>query len=217
MWVFSSSCSIMKFAEPVETSGSLLANEKRMPAKRISIILKSMTCVHQFFFCAMSIIILTGCSSQKKGQGQFKNKPEEKLNLGDHQSKDNTILFLTLSMAITDSVKDTYKFAVTNTIFAKGILNVNPFKNDVVIEPYNLYCEISDDKKKRVDLIKVQNPLLKVFEYSPDKEKLEKKLFISRTGELFLRFQFSKNAKYLTIYKPQADSRTLKMIYYVQI
>ncbi len=163
------------------------------------------------------MVLLISCSSQKKSQRQYKNVPVEKLNLSNSENGEDKILFLTLNMTMTDSVMDTYKFAVTNTIFAKGILNGNPFKNDIVIEPYNLYCEISDDKKKRVDLIKVQNPLLKVFEYSPDKEKLEKKLFVSKTGELFLRFQFSKNAKYLTIYKPQADSGTLKIIYYAKI
>lgn len=163
------------------------------------------------------IVLLMGCLSQHKSQSQFKDAPVEKLNVSTKENAENKIVFLTLQMTRTDSVKDTYTFAVTNTIFAEGSLSKNSFIKDIPVEPYYLYCEITDESKKRVDLIKVQNPLLKVFEYSPDKKTLEKKLFTANTGELYLRFQLTKNSKYLTIYKPQPDLQTLKKIYYAQI
>jgi hypothetical protein len=163
------------------------------------------------------ILFLISCSSQNKSQNQPDNVSVEKLNISSSENRENQILFLTLRMSLTDSVNDTYKFTVTNVIFAEGILNKNSFINDPPIEPHYLYCEITDDSKKRVDLIKVQNPLSRVFEYSPDSQTLEKKLFISNTGELNLRFQFIKNSKYLTIYKPQSDLQTLKKIYHVHL
>jgi len=163
------------------------------------------------------IFLLMGCSSQHKSQSQLRDLPMEKLNVTKGENTGNKILFITFRMTLTDSIKDTYKFTVVNTIFGEGILNKNSFNSDIPAEPFNLYCEISDENKKRVDLVKVQNPLLKVFEYSPDKKTLEKKLFTSNTGELYLRFQLNKNSKYLTIYKPQPDLRTLKKIYYAQI
>ena len=89
--------------------------------------------------------------------------------------------------------------------------------NDIPFEPYNLYCEITDDNNKRVDLLKMQNPLLRVFEFSPDKETLGKRLVRSLTGELYLRFQLTKDSKFLTIYKPQPDLQNLKKIYHAQI
>jgi hypothetical protein len=163
------------------------------------------------------LLLLISCSAPNKSQSQSENLNHEKLNISSREKAENTIVFLTLHMRITDSVKDTYQFTVTNIIFATGILKQSPFQNHVAIEPYYLYCEITDDSKKRLDLIKVQNPLLKVFEYSPDKEKLEKKLFVNDTGELNLRFQFLKDSKYLTIYKPQSDLLTLKKIFHVQL
>lgn len=169
------------------------------------------------FFRTIAILLLMSCSSQHKSQSQFKDVPVEKINVSNRENAENKIIFLTLRMTLTDSVKDTYKFTITNTILANGILNKNSFLTDIAIEPYNLYCEITDDSKKRVDLIKVQNPLSKVFEYSPDKQKLEKKLFTSYSGELYLRFQFTKNSKYLSIYKPATGLRTLKKIYHAQM
>lgn len=169
------------------------------------------------FFKTTMIVLLIGCSSQHKSQSQLKDIQMENLNISKGESAGNKILFITFRMTLTDSVKDTYKFTVINTVFAEGILNKNSFNSDIAAEPYNLYCEISDENKKRLDLLKVQNPLLKVFEYSPDKKTLEKKLFTSNTGELYLRFQFTKNSKYLTIYKPQPNLQILKKIYYAQI
>lgn len=163
------------------------------------------------------IIISLSCSSQRKSQNQSNNLKAEKLNVSSRENAENKIVFLTLNMTLLDSVKDTYSFTLTNTIFAEGTLQKKSFNNNISIEPFYLYCEISDESKKRIDMIKVQNPLMKVFEYSPDKTILEKKLFTSTSGELYLRFQFTRNSKYLTIYKPQNDLQTLKKIYYAQI
>jgi hypothetical protein len=161
--------------------------------------------------------MLIGCSSQNKNVNNPVNTKPDKLNVANKENSENKILFLTLRMTLSDSTRDIYQFTVINSLFKDGTLNTNSFQHDGSIEPYHLYCEITDDNKKRTDLIKVQNPLLKVVEYSPDKERLEKKVLVSNTGEIYLRFQFSKSSRYLTIYKPQPDLRTLKKIYYAQI
>jgi hypothetical protein len=169
------------------------------------------------FLKAGLILLLISCTGRNRIQSRLKDPPVEKLNVSNGKNATNKILFLTLRMTLTDSAKDTYKFTVINTIFAEGILNKNSFNHTIPIEAYNLYCEITDESKKRVELVKVQNPLLRVFEYSPDKGILGKELIKSNTGELYLRFQLTKDSKFLTIYKPQPDLQTLKKIYYAQI
>lgn len=163
------------------------------------------------------IFLLIGCSGPRKNVNQVDLSKPDKLNVSSSEGSETKILFLTLNMTLTDSASDTYKFSLVKSIFAEGQLHKNSLKQEASIEPYYLYCEITDDDKKRIDLIKVQNPLLKVIEYSPEIGTLEKKLFVSKTGEIYLRFQFSKASKYLTIYKPQTDLRTLKKIYHAQI
>lgn len=163
------------------------------------------------------ICILLGCSSQNKTVNQSNDTKPDRLHINNRENAENKILFLTLRITLTDSIMDTYKFTLLNAVFAEGTLNKSSFHSEVAIEPFHLYCEITDNSKKRIDLIKVQNPLLKVFEYSPDKETLEKKLFKSTSGEIYLRFQLSNNSKYLTIYKPHPDLRTLKKIYHAEI
>lgn len=163
------------------------------------------------------LIGLMGCSGQK-GAGFARNQvPEQSLNLSSPEKSDDQILFLTLKMTMLDSLSDSYQFEMINTIFAKGVLNKNDFLKELPIEPFQLYCELTDEKKNRIDLFKVQNPLLKVYEYSPDKQTLEKKLIKSQEGDLFLRFQLTKAVKRIAIYKPQADLKKLKLIYHAKI
>lgn len=162
------------------------------------------------------IYLLLACSSARKNISQDRVKAE-RLPLAGKELADKKILFLTLGITLTDSVQDTYKFDLHNTVFAEGRIPRNPSEAELAPEPYNLYCELSDENKKRIELITVKNPLLSLIEYSPEPGKLEKKLFIQQKGEIFLRFQFSKSIKYLTIYKPHSDLRTLKKIYHAQI
>jgi hypothetical protein len=161
------------------------------------------------------VILLISCSVNRKNGSQNDMAKPDKLNVGKEVSE-TKILFLTLSMTQIDSASETYKFSLVNSVFAEGQLHKNSFK-EPSLKPFYLYCEITDDDQKRTDFIAVRNPLLKVVEYSPEVGKLDKKVFVSKTGEVYLRFQFTKTSKYLTIYKPQPDLRTLKKIYHAQI
>ncbi len=161
------------------------------------------------------ILLLISCSVNRKNVSQVDMPRPDKLNVGNEASE-TKILFLTLNMMQLDSASDTYRFSLVNSVFADGQLLKKSLK-EPSIEPFYLYCEITDDQKKRTDFIKVKNPLLKVVEYSPEIGKLDKKLLVSKTGEIYLRFQFGKRSKYLTIYKPQPDLRKLKKIYHAQI
>lgn len=141
----------------------------------------------------------------------------ENLNISTGNYADNKILFVNFLVELVDSVKGDYKFTLSSSTLADGTLLKNAFLEKNTYEPYQLYCELSDEEHQQVEMIKMQDPLLKVFEYSPDKKNLEKKLIPSKTGELHLRFQYTKKTKYLTIYKPNPDLRTLKIIYHAQI
>lgn len=171
----------------------------------------------KLIFCGIySCIMLNSCVTSNNNHHQ-KNETIDKLNISNRENAENKIIFLTLNVTVADSIQDTYNFKVVNTVLADGSLKKGSLPDQQVLEQNYFYCEIADENKKRQELIKVQNPLLKVYEYSPNKEVLEKIVFKNMTGDFTIRFQFNKNSKYLTIYKLQPDLRTLKKVYYAQI
>lgn len=128
------------------------------------------------------------CTTSKRNSKQVEFEPTENLQLSGSQNSESKIVFLTIKITQTDSVKDTYSFKITNTILAEGQLKKNPIAA-FSPEPNYLYCEILDDNKRRIDFIRVENPLLKVFEFN-DKpgSQLEKRAFKSTQGEFFYGF-----------------------------
>jgi hypothetical protein len=163
------------------------------------------------------IITVIGCASSKIKSTQAESLPTENLQITDTLDFENKIVFLTIKITQTDSVKDTYSFKVTKTVIANGQLKRNPMAT-FVPEPNYLYCEILDDNKKRTDYIRVENPLLKVYEFNEKPgSPLNKRTFKTTQGEFNLRFQFDKNSKYLSVYKASPDYKTLKKIYNASI
>ena len=161
--------------------------------------------------------LVFACTPARKNISGRQVVKEEKLALPTAQPGNNKIIFLTLGMTLSDSVLDTYQFTLQNSIIADGKIPRSVFQAGIPLETYQLYCELSDENKKRIELIAVKNPLLEVLEYSAEEGKLEKRIFRKTTGQIYLRFQLSQNIKYLTIYKPQMDLQTLKRIYHAQI
>jgi len=148
---------------------------------------------------------------------QVESQPTDNLQISGTQNSENKIVFLTIKITQTDSIKDTYSFKVTNTIFAEGQLKKNPMAT-YPPEPNYLFCEILDANKKRIDFIRVENPLLKVYEFNGKPgDPLEKRAVKSIQGEFNLRFQFDKSSKYLFIYKASPDYKTLKKLYHATI
>ena len=159
------------------------------------------------------IAVAIGCAASKMKGKQAESLPIENLQITGEQNSDNKIVFLSIMIMQTDSIKDTYSLKVTNTIFADGRLKRNPLAT-FSPEPNYLYCEILDNNKKRSDYIRVENPLLRVYEFNENPgSPLDKKSIKSKVGEFNLRFQFDKNSKYLSIYKASPDYKTLKKIY----
>src|SRR5688572_4332618 len=111
------------------------------------------------------IFIATGCTASKMNNKQVESLPMENLQISGTQHSENKIVFLTIKITQTDSIKDTYSFKVTNTKFAEGQLKKNPM-GTFPLEPNYLYCEILDASNNRVDFIRVENPLLKVYEFN---------------------------------------------------
>ena len=159
------------------------------------------------------IVVTMGCSASKINSKKVESLPTENLKITGIQDLENKIVFLTIKITQTDSLGDTYSFKVTNTILADGKLKRNPMVT-FSPEPNYLYCELLDDTKKRSDYIRVDNPLLRVYEFN-DKpgSPLDKRAFKRTEGEFNLRFQADKNSKYLSIYKASPDYKSLKKIY----
>ena len=162
-------------------------------------------------------LLLAGCNPPAKVQNQNNKERVEDLHISDKANGESKIVFLTLNITLTDSINDTYRFQVVNTIFADGILKKSQAEN-MPLQPQYLYCEILDADKKRIDFIKVENPLFKIVEYNETPESpLQKKTIKSTTGEFVLRFQYNRNSKYLSIHKTENNSQNLKQIYNARI
>ena len=160
-------------------------------------------------------ILLNGCHPQKAIEGQPANP--DKLFASAITGAETKIVYLTLHVTLIDSINDTYSFSTLNTQFAEGILKKGNTAQDTDPDPFYFYCEITDGNKKRQDLIKVQNPLRKVYEYSPETGILDKRIFTSKSGEFTVRFQLTANSKFFSIYRPDPASHKLKQIYYAKI
>ena len=165
------------------------------------------------FLYFLLIFLAFGCTASKTKNNPRKSPPTENLRISDTTNFENKIVFLTIRITQTDSVRDTYIFKVIHTIVANGKLKRNLLAA-FPPEPNYLYCEILDDNKKRANYTRVENPLFKVYEFNDQPgSPLEKRVFKSTQGEFNLRFQLDKNSKYLSIYKASSDYKTLKKIY----
>jgi hypothetical protein len=143
-------------------------------------------------------------------------KPEQ-LNLERAAGAESRIVFLTMNISVEDSVKETYRLKKVEVITAGGTTKKQQ-ADEAGIEPGFLYCEILDADNKRTDIIRVQNPLLKVYEFTAEgSNALEKKAFKSNSGEFVLRFNLNRSARFLAVYKMKTASRELKKIYYAQL
>lgn len=172
--------------------------------------------MRKFFTYFLAVLFVSGCTASKPGKKNYSGSIDN-LQIRDTQNLENKIVFLTIRITQTDSLKDTYSFKVTNTIIVKGRLKTNAM-NTFSPEPNYLYCEITDANKKRTDYTRVENPLLKIYEFDEKPgSPLQKRFFKTTQGEFNLRFQFDKNSRYLSIYKFSSDYKTLKRLYHAAI
>ena len=164
------------------------------------------------------MLLMTGCKTTKTGLGKSDNVAMQQLNLGKFDDSTNKIVFLTFDVTLIDSAGETYLFKPVNKTFADGILkkrNINKTENP---EQGYFYCELSDNKKQTIDLIKTEDPLNRVYEFPSDgSNALGKALVKTRSASLFLRFQYNSNAKYLGVYKFSSLTKKFKNIYYAEL
>ncbi len=159
-----------------------------------------------------------GCSSANKLHTSKKNEQTEHLNVLNGISKTNErgkLVFLTFEVTANDSTKDQYTFRLVNKILADGRMKKSPYSSEPVIEQNYFYCELATANSERLELIKTENPLQKVYEFPGDNKDLGKQVITQQKGQFTIRFQYSDAIKYLSIFKPgNTESKTLKKIYY---
>ncbi len=162
-------------------------------------------------------VFVYGCKHSKNLEGTAAKTDATQLNFPRNEGKVSQIAFLTMQVKLADSLSDRYEFKVDNIMFADGVSKKQWHDEGNSFEHYYLYCEILDGNKNRIDLIKVQDPLKKVFEYSNETTNaLEKKLFRSNSGSFTLRFNFTPQSKFLAVYKAETTLDKLKLLYYAQ-
>ncbi|MEO6406609.1 MAG: hypothetical protein ABIY51_06040 [Ferruginibacter sp.] len=171
-----------------------------------------------FLFCCLFILHSCAGSKASSQKTPWKELPSEQLNLNPAKGLVGNIVFLTIEIRLADSLHDQYAFRLTDVKYAAGTLKKQFYPDETSYEQTIIYCEILDEGKNRIDLIKVQNPLMKVYEYSDEKTNmLGKKLMISNSGSFMLRFNYTERSKYIMLYKTGKTLNQLKRIYYATL
>ena len=164
------------------------------------------------------ILLCDGCNASKRSAAET-NSRGQGLKTADLKLEENRgvnkIVFLSFFISVKDSVKDEYDLRMTDVRYADGTMKkANAAMNST--EPQYLYCELLNGEKETLDIVRVENPLFRVFEYSNEgSNQLQKKAFTAKVGEFVIRFNLNKQTKYLSVYKISANK--LKKIYYAQL
>lgn len=161
--------------------------------------------------------LLSGCTSTNKMLKLNKDDIAQQLNVFSQIRNANTsnkIVFLTFEVTVNDGTKDQYSFRLVHKIFADGRLKKSPYSSEPVLEQNYFYCELANANSQRLELIKTENPLQKVYEFPGDEKDLGKQVITQQKGQFTIRFQYSEVIKYLSIFKPgSTEPKTLKKIY----
>jgi len=155
--------------------------------------------------------VISFCSAPQRIQKADALMISDQLNLSGNAT--NKILFLTFSVRQPDSTKEKYVFQLINKVFADGELKKNYFSQQPVIEPYAYYYAVSNDANDKEQLIKIADPLLMSLEYTEEDGVFRKIQVKKDSGQMTIRFQWSRYAKYISVYKPHPYSLTLEKIY----
>lgn len=123
------------------------------------------------------------------------------------------IIYLTLNVAVTDSLKDEYTFQKVSSRLVPGVLKKAPPVDEVQPDPLFFYCETRDAKNMALGYFRIQNPLMQVFEYSSEEGRLDKAMFKKKSAEFMIRFEISAATKFLVISKKDDKTSRLKPIY----
>lgn len=137
----------------------------------------------------------------------------DQLNLNMNGNATNKIVFLTFSVRQPDSTRERFAFQLIDKVFADGELKKNLFSQQPVIEPYAYYYAVSNDANEKNQLIKIADPLLMSLEYTEEDGVFRKIQVKKDSGQITIRFQWNRDAKYISVYKPHPHSLTLEKIY----
>ena len=164
----------------------------------------------------VTVVFLCSCHTARQQAGTSKTgsvKTEDlQLKTPDGQDK---IVFLTMQITLRDSAKDEYELLKKNVIYADGSMKKMKAGMQDAEQQY-LYCEVQDAAGKMIDVLRVENPLLRIFETSDEHTgRFEKHLVRQVTGTFVLRFNLTRETKYLSFYKLSANK--LKKIYHAQL
>jgi len=159
---------------------------------------------------------LFSCGGSKNVQDMVENKKPDKLHLVLDENK--RITFLMFEVFLKDSINDLYSFLLKNKIFAEGTLKGNDFQTVTAIENNYFYFELSNKEGEKSNLIKVDDPLNKIYEHPGEgMHDLGKVILRKNSSEFDIRFQWEAKWKYLSIYKPLGNPLKLKKIYYAKL
>lgn len=155
--------------------------------------------------------VISFCSAPQRIEKADALMISDQLNLNGNVT--NKIVFLTFSVRQPDSTKERYAFQLINKVFADGELKKNLFSQQPVIEPYAYYYAVSNDTNEKDQLIKIADPLLMSFEYTEEDGVFRKIQVKKDSGQITIRFQWTPDVKYISVYKPHPRSLTLEKIY----
>ncbi len=170
----------------------------------------------QRYIILFFLLLFFSCTTIRKSSSSIFAAPKT-LAINKFGEGDNKIAFLTLEVTLKDTAKDIYDFKLVKTVFANGTLSNNSVDEPIVFEPGYFYCAISADDKTTSDYIKVKNPLKMAYEYADEGGQLKQAVILKNKAEVFIRFQYNKNLKYISIYNLPNNSLLLKKIFYATL
>ncbi len=140
--------------------------------------------------------------------------PAVQLGVNTEGAAEDKIVYLTFEVQLIDSTLDLYSFTLKHKVLAAGRLKENFGGAPYIADSNALFYQLATDTTTTRQLVKIQNPLRKTIEYSPAERQLEVKTIYRTKGDLTIRFQMEKGIRYLSFYKLQPHSATLKRIYH---
>ncbi|MHA4844815.1 hypothetical protein ACX0G7_11660 [Flavitalea antarctica] len=174
--------------------------------------MKQLSCL----FILLSLIF-HGCHSLSNVQKAPNELPAQQLNL-DKNAAENKIVFLTFEVSLVDSAQDVYSFRLKNKTFSEGLLKKSALTTSEPVQPGYLYYQLSSEPSTGKNLVKVQNPLQPTYEFTSEQSgSLDRRTLTNKRGDLTIRFQYQKELKYLTFYKPVPQTLTLKKVYHAEL
>ena len=113
--------------------------------------------------------------------------------------------YLICGLSISIDNNDKCSFKIRKSSILDGRIKTR--KNNKKLQEGDFICYISNVKNQIIDSIYIGNPLNPTYEYNSNVETLNYHSINSKEGDIILKFNYSRNMQYLSIYRYENQQR----------